>query len=90
MALYSWKEVKNATRETICGTISGIAGVSFGYPLDTIKVTPFSQFLEIWSFLQVRLQTQNIYTGIIDVFMKTVRTQGVAKIHISFFPDLEF
>ncbi|XP_051519390.1 solute carrier family 25 member 45 [Myxocyprinus asiaticus] len=47
--------------EFIAGWISGAVGLVFGHPLDTVKV---------------RLQTQSVYSGILDCVVKTYTHEG--------------
>ncbi|XP_020824103.2 solute carrier family 25 member 45 isoform X2 [Phascolarctos cinereus] len=57
--------------EFVAGWISGAAGLILGHPLDTVKV---------------RLQTQNVYRGIVDCVIKTYQRESV----LGFFKGMSF
>ncbi|ESN92689.1 hypothetical protein HELRODRAFT_164778 [Helobdella robusta] len=61
---------RRTAKNSVSGTISGIAGCIVGHPFDTLKV---------------RLQTQPvhapIYNGLIDCFMKTLKWEGIGGLY---------
>ncbi|XP_011498495.1 PREDICTED: mitochondrial ornithine transporter 1 [Ceratosolen solmsi marchali] len=57
--------MKDGLIDFIAGSVGGVALVYVGQPLDTVKV---------------KMQTfPKIYVGMVDCFMKTVRTDGIVK-----------
>lgn len=62
--------VKRTLKNSVSGTISGIAGCLVGHPFDTLKV---------------RLQTQPVnnpvYNGLTDCFIKTMKWEGIGGLY---------
>lgn len=62
--------LRRTMKNSISGTVSGIAGVLVGHPFDTLKV---------------RLQTQPlhnpVYSGVVDCFVKTLKWEGVGGLY---------
>jgi len=61
---------RRTVKNSLSGTVSGIAGCWVGHPFDTLKV---------------RLQTQPVdkpvYRGLADCFMKTLKWEGIGGLY---------
>ena len=62
--------LKRTFKNSLCGTVSGIAVCLVGHPFDTLKV---------------RLQTQPVerpvYRGLVDCFLKTMKWEGIGGLY---------
>lgn len=62
--------VRRSTKNSLAGTVAGIAGCLVGHPFDTLKV---------------RLQTQPVhnpvYSGLVDCFLKTMKWEGIGGLY---------
>lgn len=62
--------VKRTAKNSLSGTIAGIAVCLVGHPFDTLKVR-----------LQTQPVHQPVYNGLLDCFVKTLRWEGIGGLY---------